>query len=119
MELNNEKKEALIDLLAVVYMQIDWGKMNTSKNPWDIFNHRVRAATRKKTIGEFTSKLCNYFGLQSLPLEANDFIKTIESNQDTVLNTLHSEHIPFCMRAIKKAKEIKKERKLKKESGNV
>ena len=64
----NEKK--VIELLAIIYNTIDWAKMRTRHGSYDIFNHRVRAASRRATLYEAVSKLANYFGLQSLPQEA-------------------------------------------------
>jgi hypothetical protein len=106
-----EVEEKLVELLAVIYTRVPWGKMKTSKNPHDIFNHRVRAASRRATLYEFVSKLCNYFGLQSLPLEAQSLVDELGPYEDEILNTLSREHIPFCVRAIARAKEMKKAKK--------
>ena len=58
-----EIEDKLVTALALVYKQIPWGKMRTRHNPWDIFNHRVRSASCRKTIGEAFSRLANYFGI--------------------------------------------------------
>jgi hypothetical protein len=50
-----EVEEKLVELLAIIYARVPWGKMKTSKNPHDIFNHRVRAASRRATLYEFVS----------------------------------------------------------------
>lgn len=105
--LQPETEATLIDFLAQVYSRIPWAKIRTSKNPHDIFNHRVRAAARRATLYEFTSKLCNYFGLQSLPVEAQTLLDALRPTETQVLNALSSEHIPLCVRAIMKAKELK------------
>lgn len=110
-----EYETTIVELLALIYCKINWRKMKTSKNPHDIFNHRVRAAARRATLYEFVSMLCNYFGLQSLPANAQQHIDILRENEQEVLNTLSSEHIPYCVRAIIRAKEIKT---LKKEETN-
>lgn len=102
-----ELEEALVDFLAILYAKVPWSKMRTSKNPHDIFNHRVRAAARRDNIYAFASKLCNYFGLQSLPEEAIDKLEILRPHQFWVLNTLSTEHIPFCVKAIIRAKAKK------------
>ncbi|ROL55721.1 hypothetical protein D9V87_11270 [Bacteroidetes/Chlorobi group bacterium MS-B_bin-24] len=107
---HNELEQKLVDFLAILYSRINWGKMHTSKNAHDIFNHRVRAAARRENLYAFASKLCNYFGLQSLPEEAQVVLDEIRPHQYWILNTLSTEHIPFCVRAIMKAKQIKSER---------
>ena len=107
-----ELEEKLVDFLAILYNRVPWGKMRTSKNPHDIFNHRVRAAARRENIYAFASKLCNYFGLQTLPEEAQVLLDELRPHQFWLLNTLSVEHIPFCVRAIIKAKKMKSERKI-------
>lgn len=110
--LRTEQEEALVNFLSIVYSSVPWSKMKTSKNVHDIFNHRVRAAARRETIYQFTSKLCNYFGLQSLPHEAQVFLDELRPCETEVLNVLSREHIPYCVRAIILAKE-RKEKVLK------
>lgn len=105
-----EFETTLVEFLALVYNRVPWGKMHTRKNYHDIFNHRVRAATRRATLYEFASKLCNYFGLQSLPSEAQEKLDILRPIEGQVLNTLASEHIPYCVRGIVRAKELKKKK---------
>lgn len=105
--LPSEYEAILVDFLAIVYNRIPWGKMRTSKNPHDIFNHRVRAAARRATLYQFSSKLCNYFGLQTMPVEAQQLLDFLRPVEQQVLNALSTEHIPFCVRGIMKAKEMK------------
>lgn len=112
--LQTEYEEVLVEFLARVYARIPWVRMRTNKNPHDIFNHRVRAASRRATLYQFASKLCNYFGLQSLPPDAQQLLDSLRQVEAQVLNALSTEHIPYCVRAIIKAKEIKQ----KKEEGN-
>jgi len=110
---SNDKESKLVDFLALVYMRVPWGKMQMGKNVWDVFNHRVRAASRKGTMQAFASKLCNYFGIQSLPPEAVLILDDLIPDQEKVLNLLYMEHIPICMRAVIKAKEIREAKKEK------
>ena len=105
-----EHEEKIIELLAIVYNCIKWSKMRTNKNPHDIFNHRVRAASRRATLYEATSKLANYFGLQSLPAEAINLITELRPLEREALNKLYTEHIPLSMLAIMRAKEMRKQK---------
>lgn len=107
----NDIRSLLIDLLAIVYNRISWSKMKTRHNPHDIFNHRVRAAARRANINQFASKLCNYFGLQTLPTETINLLWALEEVQEKALNMLYQEHIPICVMAIAKAKEIRERKK--------
>jgi len=111
MSLEEKIEEQLVELLAIIYSTIDWKKMKTSKNPHDIFNHRVRAASRRATLYEAMSKLANYFGLQSVPVEAISIMQDLRPHEREVLNKMYMEHIPISMLAIMRAKEIKEQKK--------
>ena len=115
----NDKNEILrnnwIELLTIIYNRIPWFKIRTRHNPHDIFNHRVRAASRKENINQFVSKICNYFGLQSLSSDTIQYITELEKDREKALNLLYDEHIPICVMAIAKAKEIRELRKLRKD----
>lgn len=104
----------MIELLAIMYNSVDWRSMRTSKNPHDIFNHRVRAASRRATLYEAVSKLANYFGLQSLPAEAVRIVQELRPVERLVLNKLYTEHIPMSMLGIMRAKEIREAKKKQK-----
>lgn len=105
--LSERQEELLIRLLAHVYNRILWGKMRTSKNPHDIFNSRVKAATRKGTMFGFINSLCEYFGLQTTSFDTMEIVIELRRDESTVLNVLSREHIPFCVLGIQKSKELK------------
>ncbi len=117
--MSQEDENRIVEMLALVYNAVDWKKMRTSKNPHDIFNHRVRAASRRGTIFEAISKLANYFGLQSLPAGVIYIAQQLRPIEQEVLNKLYAEHIPMSMLAIMRAKEMRNERrKLRDENNN-
>ena len=102
-------EEILIEFLAHVYRRIPWRKISTSKNAWDVWNHRVRAAATRGTMGEFASRLCNWFGLQHLPPRAIMLLEALRPDERQVLDMLYREHIPYAMRAVMLAKQMKEE----------
>ena len=109
---NDELVEGkLVELLATIYNSVDWGKMRTGKNAHDIFNHRVRAASRRASLYEAVSKLANYFGLQSLPEEAIGLEQELRPHERAVLNKLYTEHLAISMLAVMRAKEMREQRK--------
>jgi len=108
---NLDFEEKIIELLAIIYNRVPWGKMNTRHNVHDIFNHRVRAASRRENLFQFVSKLCNYFGLQSLPENVLPIIEELRPHEEIILNKIYDEHIPLCVMAIAKAKKMKKQKK--------
>ena len=85
------------------------------RNPHDVFNHRVRAASRRSTIYEASSKLANYFGLQSIPEQAMRIINELRPYETEVLNKLYKEHLAISMMAIIRAKEIRELNRKKRE----
>lgn len=111
MSVSEENEKDLVELMALIYGKIPWSKINTSKNAWDIWNHRVRAASTRGTIGEFASRLANHFSIQSLPVECVPIIDRLTPCAQPILNLVYREHIPIAMRAVIRAKERKEEKK--------
>jgi len=93
MPLSESEIEQLTRLLAHIYRSIDWRRIRTSKSRYDIWNHRVRAAAKRPTLAEFASRLCNFFGVQSLPLAAIAFIETLQPHEHACLNYIDRNHI--------------------------
>ncbi len=108
--LSSEVEEKLIEFLAIIYLNVQWSKMKTNKNLYDVFNNRVKAASKRSTLYQFTSKLCNYLGLQSIPSEAQQLLDSLRPHEAKVLYTLSVEHIPLCMKAILHSKSKKSRR---------
>lgn len=98
----------IVELLAFVYNSVNWKKLHIGKNVYDVFNHRIRAASRRATLFEAISKLANYFGVQSLPMEAIALLQELRPYERLVLNKMYTEHIPISMMAIMRAKEKRK-----------
>jgi hypothetical protein len=93
MPLSESEIEQLTRLLAHIYRAIDWRRIRTSKSRYDIWNHRVRAAAKRPTLAEFASRLCNFFGVQSLPLAAIALIETLQPHEHACLNYIDRNHI--------------------------
>jgi len=106
--LTNEQYKLIYEILGRIYAQIQWGKIKTSKNPWDIYNHRVRNASCKPNLNQFISKLCNFFGLQQTSFQTLMAVDRLKEVENAALNTIYKEHIPLCMKGIAYAKELKK-----------
>lgn len=107
MSLTESEEQKIIEVLAWVYRQVPWQKMRTQKIPWDVFNHRVRAAARQGTLFRFASKLANYFGLQHMRPEAISLLAELRPAETRVLNALYTEHVALCMLAVQRSKQIK------------
>ena len=93
-----EIEAQFVELLAEIYRRINWRKMRV-KSPHDVWNHRVRAAARMPTLGQFVSKLSNFFGLQSCSVRALQIQAALRPYERELLNLAFREHIPIAMRA--------------------
>ncbi len=107
MPMQMDHETLLVEVLAHIYRRIPWAKIRTGKNAWDIWNHRVRAASTRCNLNEFVSRLSNYFGLQHLPPEVLPLLEALQPVEQEALNRLYREHIPFAMKAVVRAKEMK------------
>jgi len=114
-EITPEVEGQFVELLAHLYGRVNWGRMNTSKNAWDIWNHRVRAAATRGTLGEFVSRLCNQLGLQSAPPRAIALMEVLRPYQDVLLTLAYREHIYISMRAALLARQFRQERREREE----
>jgi hypothetical protein len=108
MPVPKEVEAQFIELLGLIYASVPWRKMSTSRNPWDVFNHRVRAAATRPTLGGFVSRLCNWFGLQSLSPEAVALYEALVPYERALLRHVHQEHITVAMLAVQSAKQRKR-----------
>jgi len=106
LRLPDEQREQFTELLGHIYASVRWSKMHTSKNAWDIWNHRVRAAATRPTLGAMVSRLCNQLGLQSIPQAAAALCEELRPYENELLALAYSEHIPTAMRAVMKAKAM-------------
>jgi len=82
----------VIELLAIIASRVNWKRLRL-RNPVDMWNHRIRAACSCRDVAEFVSKLCNYFGLQSIPEKGIPLIEKLEAQREEVLDYILSRHI--------------------------
>jgi hypothetical protein len=87
-----------VELLAEIYRRIDWRKMRVN-SPHDVWNHRVCAAACLPTLGQFVSKLSNFFGLQSCSPRALQLQDALRPYERQLLNLAFREYVPIGTRA--------------------
>jgi len=114
MPVTPETEAKLVELLAEVYARIPWQKIRTSKNPYDIWNHRLRSAATRSTLAEFISKLCNAFGMQSTSERAVELLEELRPQERALLDLIYREHVPLAVRAALLASERKATRRAQK-----
>lgn len=86
----------LADILTLVYTSVPHKKMKSIRRFRDVFNHRVRAASRQPSLERFVSKLCNFFSIQSLPDESVRIIQALKPYEKEALDMIYREHIYVC-----------------------
>jgi len=106
MRLSETEVEKLERLLAHIYRAIDWRRIRTSKSRYDIWNHRVRAAAKRATLAEFASKLCNFFGIQSLPAQAIEIIDELKPRERACLAYISRNHIHIATKSAVQWKQL-------------
>jgi hypothetical protein len=104
-------RERFVLLLAYIYGSIRWNKIRTSKNPWDIWNHRLRHCATRPTLGEFVSRLCNQFGLQSIGPAPAQILQELIPFEEKLLDLAYREHVPLAVSAIMESRKLKIARK--------
>jgi hypothetical protein len=104
--LPQEKKDKLIVLLAHIYNAVPWAKMR-GRYSVDVFSHRVVACATRRTLPEAISKLCGFFGLQSIPPEALRLVEELKGDEREILAELYSSGVYYATAAAIKAKEFR------------
>jgi len=99
--------QAFTQVLAYIYASINWKRIKV-KSPHDVWNHRVRAAMSRATVNEAVSRLCNHFGIQSLPPAAIVLLKKVRDYEDEVLDIVAREHITYTMEAVLLAQTLRR-----------
>lgn len=107
----DEVRENLANILFLVYSHIPFQKFRKVKSIRDVFNHRVRSASKRQNLETFVSKLCNYFGIQQLPTGIVEYVNRLKPFEQEALDLLNNEHIYLCSLAFLKFEQRKKEAK--------
>ncbi|HOL87368.1 MAG TPA: hypothetical protein PLK41_07965 [Defluviitoga tunisiensis] len=108
-----EINKGLAEILSLIYLAIPFKKFKAIKSIHDVFNHRVRSASRKQNLEQFVSKLCNYFGIQSLPNEVVDIVNVLKPVEEQALKQIYLEHIYICALCYLRVEEKRKNKKQK------
>ena len=88
----NQVEEALVELLYRIKRKVDWSKFKGLSHA-DVFQHRVKFSAYEPSIKRFVEKLCNKFGIQSIPSDLVEIIDFLEKHRDEALDLLRNESI--------------------------
>ena len=107
-------------ILGRIYYQTKWWSVGRNKISTDIFQHRIRKASRRMKMSEFISDLCGYLNLQAyhqdpaLVMEAEKYADEIlgkirnESQLVVMISKAYSDHLKAIRKEEKKKNETKK-----------
>lgn len=99
MNLKNETEENLKTLLRTVYERADWRKIAGKRNRYDIFAHKIKAASHQQSVSTFMEKLCHSLGIQSVKIDMA-IIKQLEAEKEPVLKAVRRETIYYMLLAL-------------------
>lgn len=88
-------------MLAALYRAVPWAKMRTRHRTYDVWVHRVEAATGGGTLTmqAYLDRLRRWLGLQDVPQEAVGIALELEEDAGRVLRLIRSEAAPLAVRA--------------------
>jgi len=108
----NEALEAFKRVLAYIYASINWKKTKIRPDRRvPTWNHRIRQSVTRNTIDEAVSKLCNYFGLQALPIEAIALLDKVRPYAYDVQDIVYREHITYGVQSAVAAEQLRRPRR--------
>ena len=82
----------VVYVLAKVYARVPWRKVARGRDPLDVFQHRVLAASYQQSFAEFLEKLCRGLGIQSVRVES-DVLESIKRDESKALEMLRKQSI--------------------------
>ncbi len=94
MSLKEETEKDILTLLRLVYDRADWKQIGRRNNKYDVFSHKIKAASHQQNIKRFLNKLTYSLGVQSIPISP-DLIKRLEAEQSKVLDSLRKEQVYY------------------------
>jgi len=111
----NELYEKIADILALAYVRVNWKRMG-KRSSYDVFQHRLKTSSSQQTVTKFIDKLCKGLSLQSISADPKD-IEDLEKRREDVLRMLREESVYLTLLAAKKAKELKKNKRMEVDEG--
>lgn len=99
MSLKEETENNVKKLLRTVYDNANWKKIARARSKYDIYAHKIKAASHQQTITTFVEKLCHSLGIQSIQIEITT-IKQLEAEREAVLKAVRKETIYYMLLAL-------------------
>lgn len=94
MDLSEETEKDILTLLRLVYDRANWKRIGRNSDKYDVFSHKIKAASHQQNIKRFLNKLAYSLGVQSVQVPP-DLIKRLETEQTKVLDALRKEQVYY------------------------
>ncbi len=99
MSLSGETEKDVSTLLRLVYDRVNWKRVGRKSDRYDVFSHKIKAASHQQNIPRFLEKLCCSLGVQSVQVDA-ELVKRLDAQREKVLNALRKETIYYMLLAL-------------------
>lgn len=105
--IEEEIEEKLASILAKIYLQINWRKINV-KSAYKFYIDRIRASNNTRTFKEFLDVLTRKVQVEYVKLDIND-VNFLEENNKVTMCLLRKETLYITNYCIMKVQEYKGE----------
>ena len=102
-------EDHIIYVLLKVYQRADWRRIARGRDPLDVFQHRVLAASYQPLFTKFLERLCLSLGIQSVRIESS-VLDVLRSNERRALEMLRENSIYYVAKMYdihKRAREMR------------
>lgn len=103
---DREVEDAWVDVLAHVYMQVKWSRLQGRRRSLDVFEHRLEYAKYEADVPSVLQRLTNTLSIQGVdvPIDRVEFLRSCE---DRALDLLRRWTKLLALRASLKARELR------------
>jgi len=98
LSLRKETESDLKLLLRLVHDGANWKKIAGKRSKYDIYAHKIKAASLQNSVSTFLEKLCHSLGIQSVKVEVA-LLRRLEEDREAVLRALRRETIYYMLLA--------------------
>ncbi len=99
LSLKEETENNLKLLLRTVHDSANWKKIARARSKYDIYAHKIKAASHQQNITTFMEKLCHSLGIQSIKIDTA-IIRQLEAEREAVLKAVRRETIYYMLLAL-------------------
>jgi hypothetical protein len=98
LSLKEESEKDLKLLLRLVHDGANWKKIAGKRSKYDVYAHKIKAASLQNSISTFLEKLCHSLGIQSVKVEVA-VLRRLEADREAILRALRRETIFYMLLA--------------------